>query len=77
MGVGVSKEQIKFTYLIFSQKLFKTTVGPSAKNIARIANAVPVTLYSRVTMNVELVALNCLNCLKSHKSQRWLFEGVL
>ena len=25
------------------------------KNIARIANAVPVTLYSRVTVNVEIV----------------------
>ena len=26
-----------------------------SKNIARIANAVPVTLYSRVTVNVEIV----------------------
>ena len=71
MGVGVSKEQIKFTYLIFSQKLFKTTVGPSAKNIARIANAVPVTLYSRVTVNVDIVVLNCRKCnqsLKCHNS---------
>ena len=31
-------------------------------NIARIANAVPVTLYSRVTMNVEIVVLNCQKC---------------
>ena len=29
------------------------------KNIARIANAVPVTLYSRITVNVEIVVLNC------------------
>ena len=40
-------------------------------NIARIANAVPVTLYSRVTVNVESVVLNCQKsnqCLKGHKS---------
>ena len=50
------------------------------KNIARIANAVPVTLYSRVTVNVEIVVLNCQKCnqfLKGHKSLRLLFEGVL
>ena len=29
------------------------------ENIARIANAVLVTLYSRVTMNVKIVVLNC------------------
>ena len=43
----------------------------STKNIARIAKAVPVTLYSRVTMNVEIVVLNCQKCkqcLKGHKS---------
>ena len=31
-------------------------------NIARIENAVPVTLYSKVTMNVEIVDLNCQKC---------------
>ena len=31
-------------------------------NIARIANAVPFTLYSRVTMNDEIVVLNCQKC---------------
>ena len=50
------------------------------KNIARIANAVPVTLYSMVTVNVEIVVLNCWKCnqcLKSHKSLGLFFEGVL
>ena len=49
------------------------------KNIARIANAVPVTLYSRVTVNVEIVVLNCQKCnqgLKCHKALRLFFEGV-
>ena len=32
------------------------------ENIARIANAVPVSLYSRDTMNVEIVVLNCQKC---------------
>ena len=53
---------------------------PTVKNIARIANAVPVTLYSRVTMNVEIVVLNCQKCnqcLKGHKSLGLVFEGVL
>ena len=31
----------------------------SIKNIARITNAVPVTLYSRISVNVEIVVLNC------------------
>ena len=42
------------------------------ENIARIANAVPVTLYSRVTVNVQIVVLNCQKCnqcLKGHKSE--------
>ena len=50
------------------------------ENIARIANAVPVTLYSRDTMNVEIVVLNCHKCnqcLKGHKSRGLVFEGVL
>ena len=40
------------------------------ENIARIANAVHVTLYSRATMNVEIAVLNfrkCNQCLKVHK----------
>ena len=40
-------------------------------NIARIANAVPFTLYSRVTMNHEIFVFNCLKCnqcLTCHKS---------
>ena len=32
------------------------------KNIARIANAVPVTLYSRVTVNVQIVVIKCQKC---------------
>ena len=43
-------------------------------------NAVPVNLYSRVTMNLEIVVLNCQKCnqcLTGHKSPRFLFEGVL
>ena len=50
------------------------------ENIARIANAVPVTLYSRVTLNVEIVVLSCQKCnqcLKGHKSLRAPFECVL
>ena len=42
------------------------------ENIARIANAVPFTLYSRVTMNDEIVVLNCQKCkqcLTGHKSR--------
>ena len=55
-------------------------IGNHLQNIARIANAVPVTLYSRVTMNVEIVVLNCQQwdqCFKCHKSLGLLFEGVL
>ena len=50
------------------------------KNIARIAKAVPVTLYSRVTVNVEIVVLNCQKCnqcLDGCKSLGMFFEGVL
>ena len=57
-----------------------TEVTSSLKNIARIVNAVPVTLYSRVTVNVEIVVLNCQKCnqcLKGHKSLGLFFEGVL
>ena len=52
----------------------------NTKNIARIVNAVPVTIFSRVTMNVEIVVLNCQKynqCLKGHKSLGSVFEGVL
>ena len=51
-----------------------------SENIARIANAVPVTLYSRVTLNVKIVVLNCQkcnHCLKGHKSQGLSFEDIL
>ena len=44
------------------------------KNIARIANGVTVTV------NVEIVVLNCQKCnqcLKGHKSLGLFFEGVL
>ena len=52
----------------------------NTKNIARIVNAVPVTIFSRVTMNVEIVVLNCQKynqCLIGHKFLGLLFEGVL
>ena len=46
---------------------------------ARIANAVPVTLYWRVTVNVEMVVLNCHvcnQCLSGHNaSMCCLFVG--
>ena len=50
------------------------------ENIARIANAVPVTLYSRVTVNLESVVLDCQKynqCLKGHKSLGLFFQAVL
>ena len=56
------------------------SILPTNKNIARIANAVPVTLYSRVTLNVEIVVLNCQkcnHCLKGQKSLRAPFECFL
>ena len=49
-----------------------THFGNVKKNIARIANAVPFTLNSRVTMNDEIVVLNCQKCnqcLTGHKSR--------
>ena len=42
-------------------------------------NAVPVTLYSRVTMNVGIGVLNCQKCnqcLKVHKSL-WCSKNVI
>ena len=39
--------------------LFFTGIYGFKQNIARIANAVPFSLYSRVTMNDEIVVLNC------------------
>ena len=42
-------------------------------------NSVAVTLYSRVTMNVDIVILNCQKCnqcLKGHRSLGLLFWGV-
>ena len=50
------------------------------RNIARIANAVPFTLYSRVTMNDEIVVLNCQKCNQcptGHKSLGSFIQGVL
>ena len=41
------------------QSMTMTTTTRTTINIARIANAVPVTLHSRVTLNVEIVVLNC------------------
>ena len=41
---------------------FTFCLGVCVKNIARIANAVPFTLYSRVTMNDGIVVLNCQKC---------------
>ena len=48
----------------------------SMKNIARIAYAVPVTLYSRVTVNVEIIVLNCQKCNQCLKGLKF-FDGVL
>ena len=52
------------------------------KKIERIANAVPVALYSRVPINVEIVVLNCQKCnqclkVKGHKSLGLFVGGVL
>ena len=53
-------------------------------NITRIANAVPVTLYSRVTVNADIVILNCQKCnqclkcqVSGQESQEPLFVGVI
>ena len=40
-----------------------------SKNIARIANAVSVTLYSRVTVNLQIVVINCQKCNQCLKGQ--------
>ena len=48
--------------------------------IAIIADAVPVTLYSRVTVNVEIVVINRQKFNKCHnglKSVRLPFKGAL
>ena len=67
-----------------SMPLHHSILDPEEKvlnlNIARIANAVPVTLYSKVTMNVGFVVLNCQKCnqcLKGHKSLGLVSEGVI
>ena len=69
--------------LVKNQKLSKIVdmvkIVRNSQNIARIANAVPVTLYSRVTVNLESVVLNCQKynqCLKGHKSPVLFFEDV-
>ena len=67
---GISGNKIFFGFSCCKEKL----------NIARIANAVPVNLYSRITVKVEIVVLNCQNCnqcLKGHKSLGSHFQGVL
>ena len=46
-------------------------------NIAKIANAVPVTLYSRVTILLFSIVRNQFSSVKTHKSLRLLFDGVL
>ena len=63
------------------------TLRDDITNIARIANAVPITLYSRVTIViviVNIVVLNCQKCneclrcqVSGHKSLESNFEGVL
>ena len=55
------------TWLIYSKRRLCVLLGCSVvskpfKNITRIANAVPVTLYSRVVIIVEIVVLNCQKC---------------
>ena len=55
----------------------KDKSNKSIENIARIANAVPVTLYSRVTVNVENVVLNCQKYIQCHKSLGLFLEDVL
>ena len=43
-------------------------------NISRIVNAVPVTLYSRVPINVEIVVLNCQKCNQCLKGHKYLLK---
>ena len=64
-------------YLEVFAQICKYTNTKTVSNIARIANAVPVTLYSRVTVNVEIVVLNCQKCnqcLKGHNSLGLFFD---
>ena len=49
-----------FVFVFTLQSQLKERV--MKKNIGRIANAVPFTLLSRVTMNDEIVVLNCQKC---------------
>ena len=65
---------------MIKQRATAVKIDAFFKNIARIANAVPVTLYSRVTVNVEVVVLNCQtfnHCHKGHKSLGLLFTYSL
>ena len=74
----ISDACIKTNHRVVIMTTTKRTA--KTKNIARIANAVPVTLYSKVTMNVGIVVLNCQKCnqcLKGHKSLRLVSEGVI
>ena len=42
--------------------IFQFDKGRLHKKQRKIANAVPFALYSRVTMNDEIVVLNCQKC---------------
>ena len=64
---------LKWHWLTHSVSKGRYRAARAAKNIARIANAVPFTLYSRVTLNDEIVVLNCKKynqCLTYHKSSK-------
>ena len=74
-ATGVDKEPADLSTFMFglidhcSSDFVPGETRWSFQNIARIANSVPVTLYSRVTVNVETVVLNCQECnqfLKGH-----------
>ena len=59
-------------------------VGVNILNIARIANAVPVALYSKVTMKLLILlfaivrnVISVSSQVSGHKSQELLFGGVL
>ena len=65
--------QYSITSSLFILAMLAMAVATNEKgdisNIARIANAVPVALYSRVTMIVNIVVLNCQKCNQCLKCQ--------
>ena len=77
MKVLFSKSRPQIELCWKTPVLLPFTLNP---NIARIANAVPVTLYSRVIVNVEIVVLNCQKCVskcvKGHMSLGLFLVGV-